>query len=257
MNRTKTTAIAGGILAVIVTFALIAQAAIITNGLVGRWIFNEASGITANDSSGFGDNGLLSGATLFTPDSQRGQVLSITGISGVVTIPYNSRLEPAKGTVSVWVKPTLSGWGDVVQHPTSQLLRCPTSYGGAAYDIRISNTGQPMAIFANDDPKTCTKSPQNVLSGPANTVPLNKWTHIAATWDGVGTLLLYANGRQVTKTSYSPNPTHGLSYAGNTPLYVGTQPGGSMAYNGYVSDVRIYSRALSAAEITNIYSLQQ
>ena len=53
MNRTKTTAIAGGILGVIVAFALIAQAAIITNGLAGRWIFNEASGITANDSSGF------------------------------------------------------------------------------------------------------------------------------------------------------------------------------------------------------------
>ena len=257
MNRTRTTKIAGGILGAIAAFALVAQAAIITDGLVGRWIFNEASGITAYDSSSSGNNGMLSGATLFTSDSQRGQVLAISGISGLVDVPYNGVLEPFRGTISVWVKPNLAQWGDVVQHPTNALLRCPSQFGGSAYDIRISNTGAAEAIFANDDPKTCAKAPQNVLSSPANTVPLNKWTHLVATWDGVGTLSLYANGRQVAKAAYAPNPTYGLSYSGKAGVFVGTLPGGSMSYSGSVSDLRIYSRALSSTEISNIYLKQQ
>jgi hypothetical protein len=256
MNRKKSILWGGTFLAILAA-VLVARAAIITDGLAGRWILNEASGITASDSSGSGNNGLLSGATLFTADSQRGQVLSIAGISGVVTIPYNTVLEPARGTISVWVKPTLATWGDVVLHQTNKLLRCSSGYAGSAYEIRISNTGAVNAIFANDDPKTCTKSPQIVLASAANSAPLNKWTHIAATWDGVGTLTLYANGKQMSKSSYIPNPTYGLSYSGQTPVYIGTPPGGNQPYNGYVSDARVYSRALSNTEINNIYLNQQ
>ena len=256
MNRRKYL-LGGGTALAIAAIALVAQAAIISNGLVGRWMFNEPSGITAYDSSGFSDNGMLSGASLFTSDSQRGQVLSISGISGVVGIPYNARLEPSRGTISVWVKPNLASWGDIVQHSTDLLLRCPTPYGGAAYDIRVSSTGSPMAIFANDDPKTCSKSPQIVLNGPSNIVQLNKWTHLVARWDGVGTLSLFANGKQVDKASYNPNPTSGLSYHGNSGVFVGTQPGGTLSFSGSISDLRIYSRALSDAEITGIYVNQQ
>ena len=248
----------GGTSLAIMAAVLVAHATIITDGLVGRWIFNEASGITAGDSSGFADNGMLSGATLFTSDSQRGQVLSITGISGMVGIPYNQRLEPAQGTISVWVKPTLASWGIVVQHQTDKLLRCSGSqFGGSAYDIRISNTGAAMADFANDDPKTCTRSPQAMLSSSANSAPLNKWTHITTRWDGIGTLSLFVNGKLAAKSAYSPNPTYGLSYHGTAPVVVGTLPGGNQSYYGFVSDLRIYSRALSDTEIANIYLNQQ
>ena len=175
----------------------------------------------------------------------------------MVGIPYNQQLEPAQGTVSVWVKPTLASWGIVVQHQTDKLLRCPTQYGGAAYDIRISSTGVPIADFANDDPKTCSKSPQTMLAGPANAAPLNKWTNLVARWDGIGTLSLFANGKLVAKSSYNPNPTYGLSYHGNAPVVIGTQPGGNQSYYGFVSDLRVYSRALSDTEISNIYLNQQ
>jgi opacity protein-like surface antigen len=256
MNRRKSF-LCGATSLAIMAAVLIAHAAINTQGLVGRWIFNEASGITANDSSGFGDNGMLSGATLFTSDLQRGQVLSITGISGMAGIPYSHNLEPYQGTISVWVKPALASWGVVLQHQTDKLLRCTTQYGGAAYDIRLSNTGGVIADFANDDPKTCSRSPQTMLTSPANSAPLNQWTHIVSRWDGAGTLSLFVNGKQVAKSSYIPNPTYGLSYHGTTPVVVGTLPGGSQSYYGLVSDLRIYSRALSNTEISNIYLNQQ
>jgi concanavalin A-like lectin/glucanase superfamily protein len=256
MNHRKTTILTGTLLASILALALVASAAVITSGLVGRWIFDESSGITAFDSSGFGNNGTLSGAALFTSDLQRGRVLAISGISGMIGIPYNARLEPSRGTLSVWVKPNIASWGDIVQHPTDLLLRCPSQFGGIAYGIRVSNVGAPVAIFANDDPKTCAKSPQTILSGPANAVPLNKWTHIAARWDG-GSVTLFANGKVAAKANYNPNPTYGLSYHGNGAVFVGTQPGGTLSYSGSVSDLRIYSRALSDTEISNIYLNQQ
>lgn len=255
MNRRKSI-LWGGTSLGILAAVLVAHATIISNGLVGRWIFDETSGITAYDSSGFADNGMLSGATLFTSDLQRGQVLSVAGISGMVGIPYSQRLEPIQGTISVWVKPTLATWGLVLQHQTDKLLRCPTQYGGAAYDIRLSSGGGVIADFANDDPKTCTKSPQIMLNSPPNSAQLNQWTHIASRWDGT-TLSLFVNGKLAAKGSYSPNPTYGLSYHGNTPVVVGTLPGGTQSYYGLVSDLRIYSRALSNTEIANIYLNKQ
>src|SRR5258708_29477666 len=114
-----------------------------------------------------------------------------------------------------------------------------------------------MIQIANDNPKTCSKSPQLVVYGSANQVPLNTWTNMVMRWDGVGTLNLFINGRMQGKGSYSPNPTKGLSYDGSFPVSVGSSLGGSQEFAGSISDLRIYDRALSNTEISNIYSLQQ
>ena len=256
MNRRRTTIVAGTLLAFLIVVSLVANAAIITTGLAGRWIFNEASGITAYDSSGFNDDGTLQGAALFAADAARGQVLLINGISGLVGIPYNSRLEPFSGTVSVWVKPALATTADIVQHRTETLLRCNKAVSAYAYGIRVYDTGMPMIQIANDDPKTCSKAPQIVVYGSSNQVPLGKWTHLAMRWDGLGALNLFVNGKLAGKSSYNPNPTKGLSYSGNASVGVGSSLG-NFEYNGSISDLRIYSRALSNTEIANIALNQQ
>ena len=261
MNRRKSVLIFGTVLAAMAMLSLIAHAAITTTGLVGCWLFNEASGITAHDLSGFGDTGTLSGTlqgtAIFASDPVRGQVLSINGISGNVGIPYASQLEPFSGTISVWVKPTLATTTDVVEHPTTTLLRCNRVVYSYAYGIRVYSTGMPMIQVANDDPKTCVKSPQTVVYGSANQVPLNQWTHLVMRWDGKSTLNLFVNGSLAGKGSYSPNPTKGLSYDGGQGVSVGSSLTGTLEFGGSISDLRIYSRALSDTEISNIYALQQ
>ena len=254
MNRRNPKMIAGLLVMGALVVTLAARAATITSDLAGWWLFDETYGITANDSSGNANNGLISGAALFTSDVTRGYVLSFDGISGQANIPYNQVLEPAAGTVTIWVKPTLATVGDVVQHGTDSLARCQRTGTWYAYGLRIQKNGAPVAIFANDKPKTCSRQPQILVTGPASSAPLNKWTNLAMRWDGVGTLSLFVNGKKAGSTRYSPTPGTGLSYHGNFPVQVGAGlVGTDLEYAGMVDDLRVYSSALSDAEIKSIY----
>jgi hypothetical protein len=233
--------------------------ATITSGLSARWMFTDGYGITAPDSSGLGNTGLLSGAAYFVNDPVRGQVLNINGVSGEMDVPSSTSVTPASGTISVWVKPTQAQLSDVVRMDTDLLVTCNVSTTLYAYDLRINAKGAPIAIIANDDPKTCGRSPQIVLSGSANQVKLNQWTHLAMTWGG-GTLSLYANGKEVGSTAYTPDAT-GLSYHGGYPLKAAAAiwdfGNGYLEYLGQLSDMRMYSRALSSTEIAQIANAGQ
>jgi Concanavalin A-like lectin/glucanases superfamily len=74
------------------------------------------------------------------------------------------------------------------------------------------------------------------------TVPLNTWTHLAVVKNGTS-FTYYANGVQVaTMTSSLTMPS--------LPLFLGVDPNyDDVAYPGSLDDIRLYSRALSVAEI--------
>jgi len=243
-----------GLLTVALVGVAIAAHAAITSGLVGWWKFTDGYGVTAPDSSGLGNTGLLSGAAYFITDPVRGQVLNVNGVSGEMDVPYSASLTPASGTVSVWVKPTQSQLSDIIRMDTDLLIQCNRGGTFYAYGLRITSKGNPVAILANDDPKTCGRNPQTVLSGPANQVKPNQWTHVAMTW-GSGTLTIYANGKHVGSTSYTPDAT-GISYHGQYPLKAAAAiwdfGSGYLEYVGQLSDVRVYERALTSTEIADI-----
>ena len=118
-------------LVIALAIAIGAHATIITSGLVGRWIFNEGSGIVANDSSGNANNGtLINSAYFITNDPQRGNVLNVNGAYGEVAMPPTATLQPATGTVSVWVKPTVAQTADIVHLDTDLLIQCKSRAHG-------------------------------------------------------------------------------------------------------------------------------
>ena len=83
----------------------VAQAAIVNPhpGLVGWWRFDEGSGSVAKDSSGYGNDGTVYGATSVT--GKYGQALSFDGQSNNVQIPFNSVLNPTSAiTLSTWIQ---------------------------------------------------------------------------------------------------------------------------------------------------------
>ena len=253
--KRKSTLMLGATLFVALVVTLAANAEIITSGLVGRWIFNEGSGINANDSSSTGIKGMLMGSTSFiTGDPQKGSVLNIYGPSGEVDYPFTNAFQPAIGTLMVWVNPSAMQLSDVVRMDTNLLVNCKTVGTFYAYNLRITSKGNAVAILANDNPKNCKKSPQTVLQSPANQVKANQWTHLAMRWDG-STLSLFANGKSVGSTSYYPDST-GLSYDSTSPLKVGAAVwdfnNGYLEYAGNLSDLRLYNRALTDTEINNI-----
>jgi hypothetical protein len=74
------------------------------------------------------------------------------------------------------------------------------------------------------------------LTGPA-TLPLNAWSHVAGTYDGV-TVRLYVNGVQVASQAQN-----GAVLTSAESVRIG------LGWSGLIDDVRIYNRALAASEI--------
>jgi hypothetical protein len=231
----------------------------VPSGLVGWWLFDDGYGITAADTSGGDDNGTLQGAAVFANDSQMGNVLDIDGVSGQVDMAFSANLEPAIGTVSIWVNPSQAQNADVVTQTTNLLLRVNQSGTFDAYSLGITNTGEAVAILANDNPKTYAKTPQIVVTSAANTVNLNQWTNLVMRWNG-NNLALFINGVKIATAAYDAELLTGLSYHGTAPLKVAATAldlsGNTLAYSGELSDLRIYSIAMTDAEILQLYSGQ-
>ncbi len=256
MNRRKAALVIGGMILLVALAVTLAAQATVVSGIAGRWLFNDGSGITALDSSGLGNNGTLQGSAFFTTDPQRGAVLEVYGPSGEVDFPFTTTLEPAIGTITVWVKPTLAQTADIVRQTTDLLVRSNQPGTFYAYALRVTSKGNAVAIIANDDPKTNGKYPQIVVQGPSK-VKLNQWTHLAMRWDG-STLSLFINGKFAGSSPYSAVPNLGLSYHGTAPVKVGAAiwdfGNGYLEFGGRLSDLRMYSRALGDTEISNVYA---
>ena len=74
-------------------------------------------------------------------------------------------------------------------------------------------------------------------------LPVNTWTHLAATWDGT-TVRIYVNGVQVASKAIGQTilTTNGsLRFGGNSVW--------GEYFNGKIDEVRVYKRALSQSEI--------
>ena len=75
-------------------------------------------------------------------------------------------------------------------------------------------------------------------------IALNTWTHLATTYDGANQRL-YINGVLVATKAQT-----GAIAAANQPLRIGGNNVSGEFFQGLIDEVRIYNRALSAAEIT-------
>ncbi len=80
---------------------------------------------------------------------------------------------------------------------------------------------------------------------------LNEWYNVVFTRVG-STLKYYVNGVEIATTESSSYIPLG-SGASNTMIGRETYAGGFFAFNGDISDVRIYDRALSATEVESLY----
>ncbi len=197
-------------------------------GLVAAYAFNENGGGTVADASGTGNQGTISGAT-WTTQGRYGNALQFDGTNDRVDVLDSNSLDLTNGlTVEAWVFPTtLSGWRTVLMKETSNGL----SYGLYAHDNAPRPAG--YVLIGGGD--------REVLGNAA--LPLNTWTHMAITYDGT-TLRYFQNGTQITSRAQTGNITTSAS-----PLRIGGNAPWGEYFSGRIDEVRVYNRALSAAEI--------
>lgn len=76
-----------------------------------------------------------------------------------------------------------------------------------------------------------------------NALTTNMWTHLAGTYDGA-TVRLYVNGVQVSSRAQS-----GQIAISTNPLQIGGDSLYGQYFPGSIDEVRVYNRALNAAEV--------
>ena len=79
-------------------------------------------------------------------------------------------------------------------------------------------------------------------------VDLNRWVHLTANYDGT-TMKAYFNGEESISTTVGGTP---ISYAGN--IAIAAAGNGSDQWNGHISSVYLYNRALTASEVLQNYN---
>jgi hypothetical protein len=202
-------------------------------GLIAAYDFNDGSGASLADRTGLGHTGTVSGAT-WTTAGRFGGALSFDGVNDWVTINDANDLDLTTGmTLEAWVYPTASGsgsWRNVVIKERPQ---------GEAYNLYANTTLNVPTVFIVRAAQTGT--PMDA-SGTA-AVPANTWTHLSATYDGT-TLRLYVNGAQVGTRAVS-----GAMVTSTGVLRIGGNSLWGEFFAGRIDEVRIYNRALTAAQI--------
>jgi chitodextrinase len=197
-------------------------------GLVGAWGFSEGIGGTTADASGKGNVGTITGATWST-QGRYGNALSFNGAGNVVRVASAASLNLAGAmTLSAWIRPAASqtGWRTIVQREADAYFLTSSSDAGALRPAGGGTFGSSV----------------NYVTGPTAS-PLNAWTHVALTYDGAN-LRLFVNGAQVATRA-----TTGAIQTVANPLWIGGNTPYGEYYQGLIDEVRVYSRALAAAEI--------
>jgi hypothetical protein len=203
------------------------------NGLIGEWKFDEGGGTAAIDSSNQKNNGtVVNGAWV---NGKHGSALSFNGSNSYVLVGSPSGPSGA-ATIAAWIyKNVNTPWSSILDRFGSESLDCLA----LGFD---NSTGKKLMFLWN---ATSADSWANKVIGTSD-IPTGQWVHVAASSNG-STVTFYVNGvPDGTASSGAPCTT------GN--MYIGVNYAGSDEYfNGKIDDLYLYGRALSAAEIQELY----
>jgi cysteine-rich repeat protein len=199
-------------------------------GLRAAYAFGEGSGATTADASGNGNTGTLSGTT-WTGAGKYGAALVFGGASAFVSASDAPSLDLAgSGTMEVWARlNALNRWQGLIAKGGAN------SDPAQNYALEVDATNTLLCVLGNGASALTVASAAPLASG--------RFYHVACTWDGTS-VRLYLDGALVRTGAQTLTP------AGNTaPLFIG-RFGGVDQWEGVVDEIRIYDRALGAAEIT-------
>jgi Concanavalin A-like lectin/glucanases superfamily len=199
--------------------------------------------------------GTLSGPVDAEWEPVFGGDLWIQDATGFVQLDHSPALQPAHGTVSVWIKTDVNQDADVVVDYTDQLLRSGVSGGFAVYRISITHTGRAVAEISNDD---TTLRPLNtywtIIESPTHVITTGQWHLITSRWDGQ-VLSLFVDGQLQAATAYKEVPVVGLSYNGDYPVLLASgtmwHTPGAHEFVGRIARLQIFGAPISDSEISS------
>ncbi len=209
----------------------------LASGLVGHWTFDGKDMIgNVRDSSGQGNTGYMVAAATssqVTP-GPLGQALKFNGTTQYVNVGNTSSLTFTTNSFSISI------WAYLQTSSSLQTVIGKTSLSGPGandYDILNRNGTYSFRVFP-------AVGAYEISDGNNQT---GKWAHIVAVRDSGNTGKLYVNDVLVSSTADAGN-----TITNAYDFHIGHN---GFNFNGTIDDVRVYNRALSQAEITQLYNL--
>jgi prepilin-type N-terminal cleavage/methylation domain-containing protein len=206
---------------------------------VGYWTFDEGSGTQVKNYSGSGNNGTWqgTGGHWSATDKMFGAAAgSFNGTNDYVNCGSGASLNITSSiTIEAWIKPTQEGASRAAQ------IFSRHSWNNAGYRFGINQYTGRLDFYT-------FQSGANQNTYASNAFKYGEWNHIVVTRNGT-VANIYINSKDVTTVhashidpaTYGGSATISTSYAAET-------------FNGLMDEVRVYSTALSQAEIQQHYA---
>ena len=208
------------------------------SGLVAYYPFNG----NANDESGNGNNGTVTGATLTTDRYENSNSAFIfNGESDVITIPHSNSLDITEAI-------SIAAWINVETKSTPYLGRIVIKNPGPdniVYGIFHGYTNYIYAQLEDID-----KNRVATLKTDENAIENSQWEFIVFTWDG-DDLKIYINGNLII-WGVTSIFEHITSCESSVTIGNSENPDIITGIKGKIDDVRIYNRALTEDEISTL-----
>ncbi len=206
------------------------------------------------DTSDFGNNAIIgnSGQLIsFEPNGRIGTALRFAGVDASappwIEVASSSSLSPGSAiTMAAWVFKTGQIGGNAGIFFKGNLVGVQPDWQLGLDHDGVSNFGPISGFGAVNGCGIACSEAIAVAPLDANGVPMDEWSHFAATYDGQ-ILKLYIDGRVIASDEHFDT----IEQTG-APLYIGNRflPSGNVgSFQGLFDDLRVYDVALSEAEL--------
>ena len=214
--------------------------------LVSFWDFNDVEDRMVNNRIAGGPQVRLADGGQIVADVERGGVLDLR--EGKVECTQEPDFD-ITGAISVgaWIKlrPSMEGWHVIVSKGGRGWAMSTHSEGYVTMSINIIKPEEYLPGL--------TKDPIRYLPVTANKdIKDERWHHVVGTYNGES-VCVYVDGELGNS-----KPIRGNIATNTSPVVIGDNPGWSesgydWSWNGLIDDVCIYSYALTADEVKDLY----
>jgi hypothetical protein len=205
------------------------------------YAFNEESGNTTSDASGNGNTGTLFGPS-WTTAGRYGNALSFNGTNAYVEAANSNSLNPGTAaTLSAWVN-VLAANADI-----SSVINKWSQTVDDEYLFGLDSSNRLTFAWQTTGGSVWGQPSYYIVTGNAQ-VPLSTWTYVTVVRNGPA-ISFYINGN--LDASFSAAADANPFRSGINTLRIGGQSRGGpvRVLNGTIDEVRMYSQALSSAQI--------
>jgi hypothetical protein len=188
-------------------------------GLISYFNFDE----NLKDQKGYASDGVFTGNPSWTV-GKIGKCVTYDGVNDVLEFTPTTPIGNGKISLSCWVKTAEAG------------------------NVKYFISGNGFGLATTASKVSMVISAPNTSSAISNPITANEWTHVVGTFDGTN-IQIFINGSWVASTN-NPGNMGGF----NSVLKLAKVNG--IYWAGSIDELYIYNRALSPAEVTQLYNLK-